>query len=69
MQEPPSQAKQLIHFKKGLQDCIKAKLEIQQYASLADMIQQAQLVETDCLNEQQEEINTFHNQRHADGDH
>ena len=28
MQEPPSQAKQLIHFEKGLQDCIKAKLEM-----------------------------------------
>ena len=30
---------------------------MRQYASLADMIQQAQLVEEDCLNEQQGEFN------------
>jgi len=53
MEEPPSQSKQLIHFKRGLQDCIKSKMEIRQYANIADMIQQAQLVEEDCLNEHQ----------------
>jgi len=57
MEEPPSQTKQLIHFKRGLQDCIKSKMEIRQYANIADMIQQAQLVEEDCLNEHQGEFN------------
>ena len=56
-EEPPSQTKQLIHFKRGLQDCIKSKMEIRQYANIADMIQQAQLVEEDCLNEHQGEFN------------
>ena len=58
MDDPPSMAKQIIHFKKGLLPSIKRKMEIREYLDLADIITQAKLVEADCINELSEEFDS-----------
>ena len=58
MDDSPSMAKQIIHFKKGLLPSIKRKMEIREYLDLADIITQAKLVEADCINELSEEFDS-----------